>query len=289
MKAIHYRFATEIHGMVSADDVFEGTMYENEGFRLDANQMARIFDSSPSLATFLDGEKCDVTQFVPQELKESILKITLGDYALIDGKLYFIHHVWFADHEDTPENVDAVDSYITGQLSDGWGEGLEQRPFGEETVRWDKPYFDEYSLEFDREECRVDAAYYVVPWDDGKISPSVLDMEPEDFEFSIKEIAQLELDTETRNVYMVQGQAALAQLFKDADTTEWKQSPVSHVEVDDDVPLYILIGEEVSGRKHVYPAFLQYATPDSVFFLNNSREPVCRCDVKYGLQQLLFI
>lgn len=254
MKCTHIRFSSPLHGRISCEDAFVNTPYETEGMPVKADVMARFYDQSPALSTFLKENTEDVTAFIPKELQGIVIKIVLGDYGVWDGKMHLIHDVWVnSDYADDEELMGAIKEYITGQMSDGWGEGLEQREFGSETVRWETPYFDEYDLEFSKEEVRADALYFAEPWYDG-FELKEHDREEEELDIHIQEVARFDRtysDGFLRTIYLVSNLMERNILVQDCDTEEAKKN--ARWGDDIDCPTLICIDDDADlGKKVVF-------------------------------------
>ena len=214
MKTTHFRFRTPCYGRIYDDGVFEGTPYENGGQEIGAATMARLYARYPQLSQFLERNKEEMTQYIDSENKplEDVVRLELGDYGVFNGRFYLIHHVWIKGQIDeiSEEELQAVEEYIMGQLSDGWGEGLEQREWLDHDVEWSQPYFDEDSAEFDEECFRDTASYYVVPWN-AEMTITQLDSEECELDVSAELIATMERkeDRFTRYVMSVKNELEL--------------------------------------------------------------------------------
>ena len=195
MKTTHFRFKTLCYGRIYDDGVFEGTPYENEGQEISSTTMARLYAKYPQLSQFLERNKEEMTQYIDSENKplEDVVRLELGDYGVFNGRFYLIHHVWIKGQIDeiSEEELLAVQEYILGQLSDGWGEGLEQREWLNHDVEWSRPYFDEDSADFEDEYFRGTVSYYVVPWNSDTIITQ-LDSEECELDVSAELIATME-------------------------------------------------------------------------------------------------
>lgn len=214
MKTTHFRFKTPCYGRIYGDGVFEGTPYENEGQDIDASVMATLYERYPELSQFLDRNKEEMTQYIDSENKplEDVVRLELGDYGVFNGQFCLVHHVWIKGQLDeiSEEEIHAVEEYIMGQLSDGWGEGLEQREWMDQDVEWSRLYFDEYSAEFEEEYFRDNVSYYLVPWNSG-VEITRLDYEECELEVSAELIATMERkeDRFTRHVMSVKNELEL--------------------------------------------------------------------------------
>ena len=163
MKTTHFRFKTPCYGRIYGESVFEGTPYESEGQCIDASVMANLYERHPELSVFLDRNKEEMTQYIDSENKplEDVVRLELGDYGVFNGQFCLVHHVWIKGQLDeiSEEEIHAVEEYIMGQLSDGWGEGLEQRAWMSHYIEWSQPYFDTDSAEFEEEYFRDNVSY----------------------------------------------------------------------------------------------------------------------------------
>ena len=214
MKTTHFRFKTPCYGRIYGESVFEGTPYESEGQDIDASVMATLYERHPELSVFLDRNKEEMTQYIDSENKplEDVVRLELGDYGVFNGKFCLVHHVWIKGQLDeiSEEEIHAVEEYIMGQLSDGWGEGLEQRAWMSHYIEWSQPYFDTDSAEFEEEYFRDDVSYYLEPWN-SKMEITRLDYEECEIEVSAELIATMERkkDRFTRHVMSVKNELEL--------------------------------------------------------------------------------
>ena len=214
MKTTHFRFKTPCYGRIYGDSVFEGTPYESEGQDIDASVMANLYERYPELSQFLDRNKEEMTQYIDSENKplEDVVRLELGDYGVFNGQFCLVHHVWIKGQLDeiSEEEIHAVEEYIMGQLSDGWGEGLEQREWMDQDVEWSQPYFDTDSAEFEEECFRDNVSYYLEPWN-SKMEITRLDYEEFELEVSAELIATMERkeDRFTRYVMFVKNELEL--------------------------------------------------------------------------------
>lgn len=214
MKTTHFRFKTPCYGRIYGESVFEGTPYENEGQDIDASVMATLYERHPELSVFLDRNKEEMTQYIDSENKplEDVVRLELGDYGVFNGRFCLVHHVWIKGQLDeiSEEEIHAVEEYIMGQLSDGWGEGLEQRKWMDHDVEWSRLYFDTDSAEFEEEYFRDNVSYYLEPWN-SKMEITRLDYEEFELEVSAELIATMERkeDRFTRYVMSVKNELEL--------------------------------------------------------------------------------
>ena len=195
MKTTHIRFITPCYGRIYGDSVFEGTPYESKGQELSATAMANLYQRYQQLSQFLERNKEEMTQYIDSENKplQDVVRLELGDYGVFNRQFCLVHNVWIKGQPDeiSADEILAVEEYIMGQLSDGWGEGLEQREWIYHYVEWCHPYFDTDSAQFEEENFRDSVSYYLIPWkSDMKIT--LLDSEECELDVSAETVATME-------------------------------------------------------------------------------------------------
>lgn len=214
MKTTHIRFRTPCYGRIYGDSVFEGTEYESGGLEIGATAMANLYERYSQLSQFLERNKEEMTQYIDSENKplEDVVRLELGDYGVFNGQFCLVHHVWIKGQPDeiSEEELLAVKEYIMGQLSDGWGEGLEQHEWLNHYVEWSHPYFDTDSAQFEEEDFRDNVSYYLVPWN-SEMEITQLDSEECELDVSAELIATMERkeDRFTRYVMSVKSELEL--------------------------------------------------------------------------------
>lgn len=161
MKLLKCTFRTPLNGSIDCEILRSDLHGPKE---LNSEQMATLYHRCPQLKEFLDDNKEDLTNAIPDELSSCIVKAEFGDYTMYEGNIYLLTHVWLDEHELTEETRVRVQDWILGQMSDGWGEGIEQRSWMDERVYSKYTYFDEYELSFEQDETYCEASYYVRPW-----------------------------------------------------------------------------------------------------------------------------
>lgn len=218
MKTTHFRFRTPCGCRIVAESAFNGTPYQNEGMFLNARKTARLYESNSEISQFLEENKEDITSYVDQELMEEIgvVKMILGDYGCINGDFCLIHHVWVRGQVDetSEEELSKIQDYIQSQLSDGWGESLEQKCAMTETVRWSTPYYDDDSMEWAEEECEDAVEYLLDPWSQVYEIEVFPDAEEEELDIAGEFVASMKMLHKhfTRYVVLVRDSAEFEEL-----------------------------------------------------------------------------
>lgn len=99
---------------------------EQESFDLDMSQSANLVNSSDSLSSFLANmEKEDLREHYDED--RNIYKIVFGDTRISEECDRILALTYVYTSPDLQELPQSVLDFISGQLSDGWGEGMEQR------------------------------------------------------------------------------------------------------------------------------------------------------------------
>jgi hypothetical protein len=175
VKIYKYTFRSTVTGSIVCDELFP-----EDGRRdLDSIDMAWLSTADSQLSEFLDSNKEELTEYLPEYFKDRIIKIEVGDYGVVEGKLHLMSHVW-ANKELTDQEAAEVMDYLTGQFSDGWGESLEQIQWRQDEVRYDRPYFDTQEGEWDEDTEYATAYFHVHPWNAYTFNITIHDMEVEE-------------------------------------------------------------------------------------------------------------
>lgn len=128
MKAKKWTVVSPVTVSISADTPFfldECCMGEQESFDLDMSQSADLVNSSDSLSSFLANmEKEDLREHYEED--RNIYKIVFGDSRITEDCDRIIALTYVYTSPDLQELPQSVLDFVSGQLSDGWGEGKEQ-------------------------------------------------------------------------------------------------------------------------------------------------------------------
>lgn len=181
MKIKKWTLRSPITASISCDFEFTNQLdgRTQDNMNLDCGGAARLVEIYPDIQYALSNmEKEDLVEHFDKN-DGSIYRIEFGDWALFNGRLYHLCQVYTkAELEELPASVF---DFITGQLSDGWGEGKEQDYVYRGTVEYSTPYFDTDSG-FELEEFEEKFEVYLHYWD------------AEDFDISIYNIDEEEVD-----------------------------------------------------------------------------------------------
>lgn len=104
---------------------------------------------------FIEDEKTELAQYIDDRyacIKGVVTEIYVG-VTLFKGGLCSLTEVTATRELNNEEKIALLD-YLTGQFSDGWGEGVEQREFATEVVTEEEECYDEeedccYTEEYD--------------------------------------------------------------------------------------------------------------------------------------------
>lgn len=128
MKAKKWTVVSPVTVSISAATPFfldGGCGGEQESFDLDMSQSANLVNSSDSLSSFLaDMEKEDLREHYEED--KNIYKIVFGDSRITEDCDRIIALTYVYTSPELQELPRSVLDFISGQLSDGWGEGKEQ-------------------------------------------------------------------------------------------------------------------------------------------------------------------
>lgn len=161
MKLLKCTFRSPLNGSICCEELLSDTDGRVE---LNSEQMATLYHRNYELKEFLEKNKEDLTFALPDDIKDFVFKAEIGDHTMYEGNLYLLTHVWVDGNDFEGGRRLKIQDWITGQLSDGWGESLEQREWTEDSVLARSTYFDKYDLNFDFSEEYYKAYYYVNPW-----------------------------------------------------------------------------------------------------------------------------
>lgn len=221
MKCLKYQYISPLYGSVQCDDV--NPEYD-DGYRFAPETMLTLFNRNKCIQTFLDNNVEDLSNYVPDQLKEVVVKAVFGRTAAMDSKLYLLTEIYTTRDLDALEE-ELVREWITGQMSDGWGESLEQREATYEMVRVNRPYFEEERAMFVDNEGSAEVGYYLNPWNNENWSVEFLDKEYEEVDVEAQSL-NLEVRLQVKEAEIKQLKEEAKQL-----TTKLKELSTQLVEL----------------------------------------------------------
>ena len=227
MKLTKYTFRTPLFGSISCEEALSDT---DGRIELSPEMMCGMYNKGPALQCFLSENAEDLASCVPEDMTDVVFRAEFGDCAMFSHKMWLRTYVW-VDGDLTESGIQAIQEWITGQMSDGWGEGLEQREWQSERIRRPFLCFDESSLEFeeDYEYCRV--YYHVHPWNSDDFEIYLEDCEDVEEEVELKVVATMALPSHNRQVVKLPTPFAVRMFLKDFGR------PDLIAEIDDCCPL----------------------------------------------------
>lgn len=160
MKCTKLTYTSPLHGTVVCEDVIT----DNDG-RVDfgPDGVLELYNRSTSVEHYIADREEDLVEHIPDSLKKLVVKAVFGHYTIKDDCLYLATEI-YAKREPNTEEGTLLEEWITGQLSDGWGESFEQNEVLEECVDIETVEFDPCTCEFERNSYRTEAYYYLHPW-----------------------------------------------------------------------------------------------------------------------------
>jgi len=196
MKLKKYTFRTPLFGSIECEELLSDT---DGRIELAPQQMCRMYDMGEELLRFLTENAEDLAEHLPEELEDVVLRAEFGDCAMCGGSMLLRTHIW-VDGNLTETGIEQIQEWIRGQMSDGWGEGLEQRAWKTDKVKKPIMYFDEYTLEFVEDEIECDVSYYVNPWNADEFYIYLDDCEEVAEVTSINVVATVDIPNHSREV-----------------------------------------------------------------------------------------
>lgn len=242
MKLKKYTFRSPLFGSICCDELFSDT---DGRFELSAEGMAAMYDRhGDKLMMFLTDNLEDLGPYVPEKFKGYIVKAIFGEFGIQEGRMWLKTQI-FAIDELIDEAVDDISNWIEGQMSDGWGEGIEQREWMRERQYKKSTVFDEYTLEFEEEEEPVMVDYHINPWNHGNFDLVLEDVEEEEWDDG-KVVATLNIPGKELQVIKVSSAADLNVLLTAFNAQEMKRLTGVDKMTDNVGPYYLVreLGDE---------------------------------------------
>lgn len=199
MRHIKLTYKSPMFGSASCQDL---ESFSLGCIDLNPEMLEQLHDRSDELEQFLKRNTEDLVDCIPEDLEDLVVKAVFGNFTQADEGMCFLTEIYVREEPNHLQH-DRIRNWITGQMSDGWGEGLEQREFMEEDVDWNQPAFDEDECVWSQEEFRATVSYYIHPWVPDKfyldlIEDQIVELdipEPNRQEFDPKEIILQDINT----------------------------------------------------------------------------------------------
>lgn len=192
MRCEKLTFISPLNGSVYC----EGLVNEDDN-RVDFGPygVLQLYNRDESVLFYLTDNLAELKSGVPDSLTDIVVSAVFGNCSEENGGLYLSTEI-YVRRFPTEEEYRTLTEWIIGQLSDGWGERLEQEEVLRETISFNHTVFDEDTAEFTEEESNDIAHYYLHPWQYGnrwslelKSRENVeLDDEPTELERALKDI-----------------------------------------------------------------------------------------------------
>ena len=175
MKCLKYQFMSPLFSQVVCDALPDAN---DGGIELDHECTLTLFNKHSEIEAFLEHNMEDLVDCVPELLKEKVIKAEFGHHCAIDGGLRLLTEITVKGETRLSTDDECIlRNWITGQLSDGWGESIEQEVVIEQDVSNPTLSFDEDECEFVTDEGYDTARYYLIPWNAHRWSLALLDIE----------------------------------------------------------------------------------------------------------------
>lgn len=167
MKLYHYHVKSPVVASVACEDLSNFYPFDKNGTKdIDAQEAAEMHDTEPYFQNKLDEETCNLAEYLREEspLMACITRIEPKELDIDQGALVLITEVDSTQELDE-EKIKLLEEYISGQFSDGWGEGLEQREVAEIRVQLQEPAWDPAGWDINMETTNtVIANVYMHVW-----------------------------------------------------------------------------------------------------------------------------
>lgn len=162
MKCLKYYFLSPLYGYIQCYALLG---YKDNQRDLDPTAMLKLYNKHTELGNFLLNNMEDLSEYVPESLKQSVIKAEFGNVCMHDNQLFLMTEVTIRGifRLSTEQEVQ-LREWITGQLSDGWGESLEQTSFLEQCIYWPEVSYDEDECRFVDESEECTAKFFCTPW-----------------------------------------------------------------------------------------------------------------------------
>lgn len=283
MKLNKYTFRTPLFGSIYCEELFT----QEDGRKdLTPEQMAYLYDTyTGAFGVFLENAREDLTFAVPEELSSCIVKAEFGDYGMYDSRVYLLTHIW-VEETLTEEGIEKIQEWISGQMSDGWGESLEQDEWREERIQARETYFNDDTLEFEEDYVTYFANYYMNAWNSEEFYVELFDQMEEELELEPQEVGHLQLRGVSKTVYCIPNRLAL----KEFTTTYHCPELLHHLDPRNAADhVYYLVKEETENSIRILPNYVEQTGPFAGTIYFNSTSPNTQESVSLDLAILALL
>lgn len=253
MKLMKYTFRSPLFGSIYSDELFPNTDYGS--FELSAEGMAAMYDKyGENLMMFLTENIEDLAEYVDAKFRGLVVKACFGDFAIQSGKMYLLTYIYALD-ELSDSGIEDIREWISGQMSDGWGESLGQREWNRKIVYRKHTVFDEYSMEFEDEEEPCEVYYYCKPWNYDDFYIDLYDCTEEEVDVEGKVVATLNIPGKELQVLKVKNANDLLLLLTAYGAEELKR--LTNVEdMAENIGPFYLVREFVDDEAVFLPKYV---------------------------------
>lgn len=160
MKTTKLTYKSPLFGSVYCDALQD---IDTRRVDISSEGVCKMYDRFSSMEKFLEDNTEDLSDFVPQELEGFVVKAVFGQVREEDGQMFLLTEI-YVRKQPTDLQYKQIEDWISGQLSDGWGEGVEQREVACERMHYSTLLFDSDLCDFEEYEEDDTASYYIHPW-----------------------------------------------------------------------------------------------------------------------------
>lgn len=160
MKCIKLTYKSPVFGSVQCEELpFE----EERCIDFGPETAMRLCEKGPEVEQLFTDCAEDLAFAVPEELSHLVVKAVFGELDECYSELQLLTRI-YVRQEPTEEQHRQIIDWISGQMSDGWGEGVEQREVCSEEVAFENIEFDEESCSYEKNTRYATAYFYLHPW-----------------------------------------------------------------------------------------------------------------------------